>query len=79
MTNKELTKTLDLKEIKVAIAAAIPRDKTTGKDGLPMEIFQENSKYMAPTLLQAYIAMLELGNTSKFINNRSDLSDSQIR
>jgi hypothetical protein len=43
LINKELTKTLDLKEIKVAIAA-MPRGKATGTDALPMEIFQENSK-----------------------------------
>jgi hypothetical protein len=43
LINKELTKTLDLKEIKVAIAV-MPRGKATCKDALPMEIFQENSK-----------------------------------
>ncbi len=58
---------LDLKEIKAAITA-MPKGKAIGKDGLPMEFFKENSKDVAPTLLQAYIAMLELGNTSEFIN-----------
>jgi len=67
LINKELTKMLDLKEIKAAITA-MPKGKAIGKDGLPMEFFKENSKDVAPTLLQAYIAMLELGNTSEFIN-----------
>jgi hypothetical protein len=44
LINKELTKMLDLKEIKAAIAAI-------GKDGLLMEVFKENSKDVAPTLL----------------------------
>jgi len=39
-----------------------------GRDILPMEFFQENSEDVAPTLLQAYKAMLELGDTSKLIN-----------
>lgn len=67
LINKELTKMLDLKEIKAAIAA-MPKGKAIGRDGLPMEFFKENSKDVAPHLLQAYIAMLELGNTSEFIN-----------
>jgi hypothetical protein len=44
------------------------RGKATGRDGLPMEFFEESSKDVAPTLLQAYIAMLKLRNTSEFIN-----------
>jgi hypothetical protein len=58
---------LTLGEIKVAIVA-MPKGKAPGRDGLPMEFFQENSEEMAPTLLQAYKTTLELRNTLEFIN-----------
>jgi hypothetical protein len=65
--NKELTKTMALEDIKVAIAA-MPKGKALGRDVLPMEFFQENSEVVARTLHQAYKAMLELRDTSEFIN-----------
>jgi len=63
LMNKELTKTLAFGEIKVAIVA-MPKGKTLGRDSLLMEFSED----VAPTLLQAYRTMLELGNTSEFIN-----------
>ncbi len=67
MANDELTKEFTLKEIKEAIAA-MPKDKASGSDGIPMEFFQELVEEISPTLLQAFSAMLRGGETSEWIN-----------
>jgi hypothetical protein len=67
VANDELTKEFTLKEIKEAIAA-MPKDKASGSDGIPMEFFQELVEEISPTLLQAFSAMLRGGETSKWIN-----------
>jgi hypothetical protein len=46
----------------------MPKGKALSRDVLPMEFSQENSEDVATTLLQACRAMLELGDTSEFIN-----------
>ncbi len=65
--NIELIRELTLKEVQDAITA-MPKDKAPGSDGIPTEFFQEFTKEIAPTLLQAFKAMLSTRATSKLIN-----------
>jgi len=65
--NSEMTRELSLKEIQEAISA-MPKDKAPGANGIPTEFFQELSMELAPTLLLAFKAMLNTGETSKHIN-----------
>jgi len=65
--NSEMTKELLLKEIQEAISA-MPKDKAPGADGIPTEFFQELSTELAPTLLLAFKAMLNTGETLEQIN-----------
>jgi hypothetical protein len=65
--NRELTQELTLKEIQDAIST-MPKDKAPGSDGIPTEFFQEFTKEVSPTLLEAFLAMLRSGETSELIN-----------
>jgi hypothetical protein len=56
-----------LKEIHNAIRA-LPKGKAPGHDGVPMEFFHECAQEVAPDLLQAFMAMLDTGETSTHIN-----------
>jgi hypothetical protein len=46
----------------------MPKDKAPGSDDIPTEFFQELTKEIAPTLLLAFRAMLNIGETSARIN-----------
>jgi hypothetical protein len=65
--NGELVRDLTLKEVLDAIAA-MPRGKAPGSDGVPTKFFQELAEDIAPMLLKAFMAMLNLGETSALIN-----------
>jgi hypothetical protein len=65
--NIELIRELTLKEVRDAITA-MPKDKPLGSDDIPTEFFQEFTKEIAPTLLQAFRAMFNTGATSELIN-----------
>jgi hypothetical protein len=56
-----------MEEVTKAIRA-LPKGKAPGHDGIPMEFFHECEQEIAPDLHQAFTAMLEEGETSKFIN-----------
>jgi hypothetical protein len=66
-TNASLTRDLTVKDILDAIKA-LPKGKAPRHDGVPMEFFHEYAKEVAPTLLQAFMAMLNSGATSASIN-----------
>ncbi len=65
--NQELTKDLTLGEIRDAILE-MPKGKAPGCDGIPTEIFQEFVNEISSTLLQAFSAMLRMGETSEWVN-----------
>ncbi len=65
--NIELIRELTLKEVQDTITT-MPKDKAPGSDGIPTKFFQEFTKEIAPTLLQAFRAMLRTGATSELIN-----------
>ncbi len=44
------------------------KDKAPGWDDIPTEFFQEMVEEISPTLLQAFSAMLKMGETSKWTN-----------
>ncbi len=67
MANDELTKELTLKEIKEVIAT-MPEDKVPRCDGILTESFQELTKEISPTLIQAFSAMLRRGEMSEWTN-----------
>jgi hypothetical protein len=46
----------------------LPKDKAPGADGIPTEFFHELSTKLASTLLLAFKAMFNAGETSKHIN-----------
>jgi hypothetical protein len=46
----------------------MPKDKALGADGIPTEFFQEFTMEIAPTLLLAFKAMFNSGETSEQIN-----------
>jgi hypothetical protein len=46
----------------------MPKDKAPGSDEIPTEFFQELAKETAPTLLLAFKAMFNTGETSTRIN-----------
>jgi hypothetical protein len=66
-TNASLTRDLTVRDILDAIKA-MPKGKAPGHDGVPMEFFHEYAEEVAPTLLQAFTAMLKSGATSASIN-----------
>jgi hypothetical protein len=66
-TNTNLTRALTVQDILDAIKA-LPKGKAPGHDGIPMEFFHEYPDEVAPTLLQAFTAMLSSGATSAYIN-----------
>jgi len=66
-TNASLTRDLTVRDILDAIKA-LPKGKAPGHDGVPMEFFHEYAEEVAPTLLQAFAAMLNSGATSASIN-----------
>jgi hypothetical protein len=66
-TNVILTRNLTLREIHDTIQA-LPKGKAPGHDGVPMEFFHECAEKVATTLLKAFTAMLNLGETSAYIN-----------
>jgi hypothetical protein len=61
--NGELVRDLTLKEVLDAIVA-MPRGKVPRSDDVPTEFFQELAEDIAPTLLEVFTAMLNLGETS---------------
>jgi hypothetical protein len=65
--NANLTKSLTLKEILDAIHA-LPKGKAPGHDGIPTEFFQECADEIARTLFKAFMAILNTGETSAYIN-----------
>jgi hypothetical protein len=65
--NEGLVCSLSVEEVAKAIRA-LPKGKAPGHDGIPMEFFHECEKEIAPDLHQAFIAMLNEGETSTFIN-----------
>ncbi len=67
VANDELTKELTLKEIKEVIAT-MPEDKVPRCDGILTESFQELTKEISPTLIQAFSAMLRRGEMSEWTN-----------
>jgi len=66
-TNASLTRDLTIRDILDAIKT-LPKGKALGHDGVPMEFFHEYAKEVAPTLFQAFTAMLKSGATSASIN-----------
>jgi mannosylglycoprotein endo-beta-mannosidase len=66
-TNASLTRDLTVKDILDAIKA-LPKGKAPGHDGVRMEFFHEYAEEVAPTLLQAFTAMLNSQATSASIN-----------
>jgi hypothetical protein len=66
-TNASLTKDLTIKDILDTIKA-LPKGKAPGHDGIPMEFFHEYADEVAPTLLSAFTAMLNVEATSVSIN-----------
>jgi mannosylglycoprotein endo-beta-mannosidase len=46
----------------------MPKDKAPGSDNIPTGLFQEFTKEIVPTLLQAFRTMLSTGVTSELIN-----------
>jgi len=66
-TNASLTQSLTLEEVVKAILA-LPKNKAPGHDIIPIEFFQSCVNEVAPSLLMAYTAMLNLGEASTFIN-----------
>jgi len=46
----------------------MPKDKASGSDNIPIGFFQEFTKEIVPTLLQAFRIMLSTGVTSELIN-----------
>ncbi len=66
-TNASLTKDLTIRDILDAIKV-LPKGKAPGHDGVPMEFFHEYAEKVAPTLLQAFAAMLNSGATLASIN-----------
>ncbi len=66
-TNASLTRDLTVKDILDTIKA-LPKGKAPRHDGVPMEFFHEYAEEVAPTLLQAFTAMLNSGATSASIN-----------
>jgi hypothetical protein len=65
--NVDMIRDLTLKEIVDAISS-LPKGKAPGHDNIPIEFFQEYTEEVAPTLLKAFTAMLNLGKTSAHIN-----------
>ncbi len=65
--NASLTKDLTVRNILDAIKA-LPKGKAPGHDSVPMEFFHEYAEEVAPTLLQAFTAMLNSGTTPASIN-----------
>ncbi len=65
--NTQLTRALTVQDILVAIKA-LPKGKAPGHDGILMEFFHEYAEEVAPTLAQAFTAMLNSGAISAFIN-----------
>jgi hypothetical protein len=66
-TNASLTRDLTIRDILDAIKE-LPKGEAPGHDGVPMEFFHEYAEEVAPTLLQAFTAMLNSGATSASIN-----------
>jgi hypothetical protein len=66
-TNAFLTQSLTLEEVVKAILA-LPKNKAPGQDRIPIKFFQSCVNEVAPSLLIAYTAMLNLGEASAFIN-----------
>jgi hypothetical protein len=66
-TNASLTRDLTVRDILEAIKA-LPKGKAPGHDGVLMEFFHEYAEEVAPTLLQAFMAMLNSGATLASIN-----------
>jgi hypothetical protein len=66
-TNSLLTQKLTFAEVLNAIRA-LPKGKTPGHDGVPMEFFHECAQDVAPDLVNAFTVMLKAGETSPFIN-----------
>jgi hypothetical protein len=66
-TNSLLTQKLRLAEVLKAIRA-LPKGKALSHDKVPMEFFHECAQKVAPDLLIAFTTMLEMGETSPFIN-----------
>ncbi len=65
--NALLTMSLTLKEVFDSISSS-PKGKAPEYDNIPTEFFQECAEEVAPTLLKAFSAMLNLGETSAQIN-----------
>jgi hypothetical protein len=65
--NGELVRDLTLKEVLDTITA-MPRGKAPRSDDVPTEFFQELAEDIILTLLKAFMAMLNLGETSALIN-----------
>jgi mannosylglycoprotein endo-beta-mannosidase len=65
--NASLVSNLSLEEVGRAIRA-LPKGKTPGHDGIPMEFFQECEQEIAPDLLQTFTTLLSEGETSAYIN-----------
>ncbi len=63
----ELIKEFTFKEVQDAITP-MPKDKAPRSKNIPTEFFQEFTKEITPTLLQAFKAMLSTGATSELIN-----------
>jgi hypothetical protein len=66
--NASLTQSLTLEEVVMAILA-LPKNKAPGHDRIPIEFFQSYVNEVAPSLLMAYMAMLNSGEASTFINS----------
>jgi hypothetical protein len=66
-TNASLTRDLTVRDVIEAIKA-LPKGKAPGHDGVPMELFREYAEEVAPTLCQAFTAMLKSRATSASIN-----------
>jgi hypothetical protein len=66
-TNTNLTRALTVQDILDTIKS-LPKAKEPGHDSIPMEFFHEYVDEVAPTLLQAFTAMLNSRATSAYIN-----------
>jgi len=66
-TNESLIRDLTIRDIIDAIKA-LPKGKPPGHDGILMEFYHEYADEVAPTLLRAFTAMLNVETTSASIN-----------
>jgi exonuclease III len=77
VANDELTKKLTLKEIKEAIAA-MPKDKASGCDGIPMEFFSGANRRDLPDPASSILGNAQKGGDVRVDQQRSHYANPQI-